>query len=381
MPTFRYENVKKALAETIARDLKPGDRLAPLEELAAAHSVSKNTVKRAVDDLIASRLLIKRGGRIFVLDSKGPSLRIGFIYPWTMQQLHSYQWHHDLILHVQQEVTAEGHELIVLCDVAPEPQSPTPEGFLRTVQSLDGILFFNVFNNQIVYDALAQGVPMLLLHHVQPIHNVDRVDADGAGGVRMAMEHLIGLGHRRIGFLTDRSKSKGGRHLLFEDREEGWSQSLTEAGLSNDRSLILEAPVSEWDEKCTEDFRRMVGGPDPVTAFVCINDIAASYLYKSAHGIGLRVPQDISVVGCENTPLSDLLTPRITSIDIPQDKIAKYAVRKLLGTIADGPNEVLETRFRTRLVVKESTIPPRHQARGITHPATHATSIAAAPAK
>lgn len=363
MSHFRYEKVKTALADLVVADHKPGDRLPTLKELARHFDVSRNTIQKAVDELAAEHVLCKRrGSGIFVSDPKARSLRIGFIYPWTMQQLHTYQWHLDLMRQVEEEVTRHGHELIVSCNVGREADSQAPESLLRALLSLDGVLFFNMYNNRVVRDVIERNVPVVLVHQVSPIYNVDRVEADGAGGTALAAEHLMEMGHRRIGFLTDRSKFRGNHHLLFEAREEGWRETMRSAGLPVDDSLVLHAPPADWDDACMQSFRKMVSGHNPVTAFICINDIAASYLYRAAHNVGLRVPQDLSVVGCENTSLSDLLNPRITSVDIPQSEIGSFAVSKLLRIIHTGRSEHVTTLFRTCLVIKESTAAPRRLA-------------------
>lgn len=356
MANFRYEKIKQLLRNDILSHRAQGERLPSLVELAAHYQASRNTIQRAVDELAAENVLTKRrGSGIYVTAARSKQLRIGFVYPWTLQELHAFQWHHALILHLEQEIARLKHELVVLCNLGRDAGEPLPPGFAQSLWSLDGVIFFNMRNHRVIGETLERRIPALSLHQVGPIHNISRIEADGAGGVYQAARHLIALGHRRIAFVTDRYRRHGQRHLLFEAREEGWRDALLEAGLSCDDSLILQSPRADWDEECFADFKAMVQSPDPVTAFICINDISASYLYKAIFALGMRVPNDISVVGCENTTLSDLLTPRITSVDIPQDRIAIHAVERLIAAIDGGDDDTQTTIYKTRLVIKEST--------------------------
>lgn len=356
MADFRYEKIKQLLRDDILCHRAKGERLPSLIELAAHYQASRNTIQRAVDELAKEGFLTKRrGSGIYVAAARSKHLRIGFVYPWTLQELHAFQWHHALILHVEQEIARLGHELVVLCNVGKDTGEPAPPGFAQSLLSLDGVLFFNMRYHRVIGETLERGIPALSLHQVGPIHNMSRIEADGAGGVYLAARHLIAFGHRRIAFVTDRYRRQGQRHLLFEAREEGWRDALLEAGLPSDDSLILQSPRADWDAECFADFHAMAQAPDPVTAFICINDISASYLYKAINALGLRVPHDISVVGCENTTLSDLLTPRITSVDIPQDQIARHAVDRLVATIQGGSDDMQTVIFKTRLIIKEST--------------------------
>ena len=173
------------------------------------------------------------------------------------------------------------------------------------------------------------------------------VHSDNFAGARTATEYLIGLGHRRIGFLAGRPDLESARL-----REAGFRDAMAAAGLAVDPSLIR---VGEYAPETTEEpARELLTLAGPPTAIFAANDLSAIETMHVAHSLGLAVPGDVSIIGFDNIPESALTEPPLTTIDQSIQQMGREAVRLLVALIdgtADGPRQV---SLPTRLVVRQS---------------------------
>src|SRR5690606_4006645 len=134
------------------------------------------------------------------------------------------------------------------------------------------------------------------------------VDSQNLEGAATATEHLIGLGHRRIGFLAGRPDLESARL-----REEGYRRALSRASIDFDPDLVR---IGGYDpESAEEAARQLLAVEDRPTAIFAANDLSAITTIEVAQASGLQVPQDLSVVGFDNIPESALSNPPLTTID------------------------------------------------------------------
>jgi DNA-binding LacI/PurR family transcriptional regulator len=160
----------------------------------------------------------------------------------------------------------------------------------------------------------------------------DSVRVDNAGGMRQAVEHLLDLGHRRIGFVSGPISSSS-----RNDRLESYRSTLTLRGVTPDPELIWTTPVSEADEEGTGIGKvaalALLKKPNPPTAFCAINDMTAFGVYAGVREAGLEIPRDISVVGFDDIALCEVVTPGLTTVHQPLDELMKSAVELLLARL------------------------------------------------
>jgi LacI family transcriptional regulator len=178
------------------------------------------------------------------------------------------------------------------------------------------------------------------------------VDSDNIHGATMATDHLLALGHRRIAFL-------GGRPDLrsAQLREEGFRTAFFAAGLTPDPDLmkvggyhpdLAEAPAREL----------LTLPPDKrPTAIFAANDLSALKVVEIAGELGLRVPEDVSVMGYDNVPEAASSTPPLSTVAQPLHEMGLTALRILLAMLA-GQTIERHVRMPTELVVRASTAPP-----------------------
>jgi LacI family transcriptional regulator, galactose operon repressor len=172
------------------------------------------------------------------------------------------------------------------------------------------------------------------------------VDSDNFAGAVLATTYLLGLGHRRIGFLGGRPDLESARL-----REAGFRKALADAGVPVDEALVRVGGYrSETAEGPAHD---LLTNPDRPSAVFAANDLSAIATIEVARGLGLRVPDDLSVIGFDNVPESALVSPPLTTIEQPLQRMGAEALR-LLADLIDGVDRDIHVRLPTELVERGS---------------------------
>lgn len=160
---------------------------------------------------------------------------------------------------------------------------------------------------------------------------LDSVRVDNALGAKLAVEHLLSLGHRRIAFVSGPISSANRR-----DRLEGYRATLRAAGVTPDPRLEWTENVNRRDDEeiVTEIGRvaalTLLKQAEPPTAFFAINDMTAVGVYAGCHELGLAIPRDISVVGFDDIHLCRIVNPPLTTVRQPLEALMKSAVNLLI---------------------------------------------------
>jgi LacI family transcriptional regulator len=196
------------------------------------------------------------------------------------------------------------------------------------------------------------GAPVVAVDPHSGRETVPTVDADNLQGGRLATEHLIGLGHRRIGFLGRPPRDLESGPL----REEGYRSALADAGIPADPALVRVADYDENDARTT--VRELLSLPDRPTAVFAANDMSAIATMEVAASMGLRVPEDLSVVGFDNVPESVMSEPALTTVEQPIQMMGRLAVEILLEMLAGREPAQRHVRLPTRLIPRASSAPP-----------------------
>jgi LacI family repressor for deo operon, udp, cdd, tsx, nupC, and nupG len=177
------------------------------------------------------------------------------------------------------------------------------------------------------------------------------VTVENARGAEMAVDHLAGLGHRAIGHVTG---PRG--NVLTETRLEGFTRGLAARGLPLREDWVLEGDFTmDSGAAAARAFLRMADRPSAL--FLSSDEMAVGFM-GVVQAAGLRVPQDVSVVGFDNIEMAQHLTPRLTTIRQPRTRIGESAAELLLGLIdtaaLTGPSDVIEVEF----IARGSAAPP-----------------------
>jgi LacI family transcriptional regulator len=198
-----------------------------------------------------------------------------------------------------------------------------------------------------------QGFPFVVVDPREPPPDgVACVSAMHASGARQATEHLLELGHRRIGAIAG---TPG--WYATEERLGGFRAALAGAGILLDPELVVH---SDWRiPRGTEAARQLLSLPEPPTAIFGFNDNVAIGALHAARERGLSVPDDLSVVGFDDTEQAVIVTPRLTSVRQPLAELGRMGVSLLIRLIDGQRVDALRVELATQLVVRESTAPLR----------------------
>jgi len=179
-----------------------------------------------------------------------------------------------------------------------------------------------------------------------------QVRVDNLTGAKLAVEHLIGLGHRRIGHVGGPSGN-----VLSIVREAGHRAAMTSAGLPFDEAWLLPGDFSLASGAAAAG--RWLGMDRPPTAVFCASDTMAAGFVAALHRAGRDVPADCSVVGFDDIEVAAHTVPALTTIRQPRTEIGQVAARTLLAVIAGDTPVSACTLLSVELIVRDSTAAPR----------------------
>jgi LacI family transcriptional regulator len=251
----------------------------------------------------------------------------------------------ELLKGVARAVRGSGYELIVFSGCGRgEDQVGWERRYLSRVSGTlaDGTILVTPSSVDVTY-----GTPVVAVDHNVASSDLPTVDSDNLNGAVRATEHLIALGHRRIGFLAGRPDLESAQL-----RERGYRLALQEAGIPYDATLVR---IGGYDaESAREPARELLSLSERPSAIFAANDVSAIETISVARSLGLEIPDDVSVVGFDNVPESALCEPPLTTIDQSIQQMGYDAVKLLIELIADRPVPSTHVLLPTRLVVRRS---------------------------
>ncbi|SDQ12477.1 LacI family DNA-binding transcriptional regulator [Pseudovibrio sp. Tun.PSC04-5.I4] len=196
----------------------------------------------------------------------------------------------------------------------------------------------------------------VILSGQDPSMRVDTVTPSNRYGAKLAVDHLLKLGHRNIGHLT------WGRRRVGRQRTEGYLDALRLAGLETHPEMVID--VGDYQQDVVEDnmgkWLREHDGIAPYTAFFCSADNVALGAINALQNTGYNVPKDVSVTGFDNALFGELSNPPLTTMHVPMEEIGHVALNLLEEalTLPDGERSARRVELGCRLVERGSTAPP-----------------------
>ncbi len=325
-----------------------GERLPTFSQLQTEYQVTPGTVSRALLTLQQEGLIVREQGRgIFVAHAtpKAAVHAVGF-RGYDRAGGASEYWS-ELLSGVQH--VAHSHALEVTLLNADSP---------RCLSRVDGVV---IHGHDTLRDDIPSIVPAVGIMEVVPGH--PSIVADDSGGLRVATEHLLGLGHTAIAVIAFL------RSPIIKQRLAGYRAALAQAGLQEIPGLVQD--LEQYHEGRLWDRGRAIArrwvadgsaqGPRALscTAVLCQNDQLAAGLLHGLHEVGIRVPEDVSVIGFDGTAESERATPPLTTVRVPLDEIGAAAMELLVRQIRGERVHRGVLTLPTELVVRGSTGPPR----------------------
>ena len=329
-------------------------------ELARIHQISRNTVRQAMSTLVHEGLLERvRGRGTFVCQlpkvepiTPGSEKRIGVVLMYATDQLNM-----ELLTGINQAAKSRGYQINFTYSEESPSQQLTDIARLQA-DRVAGFIIFPVSNeadNAAIAQLQADNLPFVLVDRYLTNRVTDYVGADNYVGGYRATEHLLILGHSRIGFV-------GANYLettSVRDRWQGYRAALLDHGLPYDETLILSYPPSS-ETSPPDVYTPFLARCDRPSAIFVSTDLQAPLLFKAANRAGFRIPEDLAVVSFDDLSFAVHLTPPLTTVAQSRVDIGLRATHLLINRIEgqiDPPKQIV---LPTTLVIRDSCGTRKH---------------------
>ena len=252
-----------------------------------------------------------------------------------------------------ERVAAESGYAVLLCETREIPRDRHIQTLLE--RQVDGIMV-DAIGGASLPAAMLEGANLVLID--EPPNKWPGVASDAFGAGRLAAEHLLSLGHERFGFLGPATNVHAIRM-----RERGFVRTIGGRGFAVSSTALRRVPATAAGGQV--GMRALLALQSRPTAVFCTNDLVAAGALKVCSVDSVRVPQDMSIVGCDDIELASLLLPELTTVAIPARELGARAARLLLNRMrSDGAGPRPDTRpqrmVASRLVIRGSTaVPPK----------------------
>jgi LacI family transcriptional regulator len=337
---------------------RPSQRGATLQEVADAAGVHRSTASRALNpetaDLISPDVVARIAEAAVRLgyrrDLIAASLRnsrtrlIGVLVPDLANPVFA-----PILAGIEAALAERRYAVLVA-------NAPNDASALELVEGLvarraEGLILATAHaHDPVLYRCIALGVPTVLVNRADPDGRLSSVTPDDCEGMRLAVRHLVRLGHRRIGHLAGPQDASTG--ML---RAEGFRGAMAEAGLTPGPVVTAAAYTREAGYAAAEMLLARRG----LTAIAAANDLLALGAVQALSRRGLRCPDDVSITGHNDMPLMDMVQPPMTTIRISHDRIGREGARLLLERLAIPDLPLAKMCTPPELIVRASTAPAR----------------------
>lgn len=330
-----------------------------IEEIAALAEVSRSTVSRVLNNHPSVRPEV-RSRVLRVIDEQNYAPRAAarslassrtnvlmLLIPRSAAVIFSDPFF-PLVIQGITEACADDGYFLMLSMVTNEQEQEFYHRILRA-RYMDGIILLSSdIDDPILPLLVKDGVPLVLIGRHPSFQDVCWVDVENRDAARQAVAHLIDQGHRRIGTIT------GPLNMVVSiDRRDGYEQALLEAGLPIVPELVVEGNFTQ--ENGYHAMEQLLSLPQPPTAVFAASDATAIGALRALHAAGLRVPDDVAVVGFDDVPLASFAMPPLTTMRQPVQELGSVALQLLVERLEHPRTPRRQVRLPATLVQREST--------------------------
>lgn len=251
----------------------------------------------------------------------------------------------EIYLSVEKEVRAQGMNLFIE-PIDSDSKNNLVLPTLLNNHEIDGILILSHISTEYISKVISTGIPTVLIDHHAPSLMADSILTNNRFGAYTAVAHLIQLGHRDIAFVGDVGISPS-----YQERLEGYLLALKQYGIEPNQDFMF-LKAQENQEEINRYIENLQIQP---SAWFCVNDGHGFLVSSVLQQRGYKVPDDVSVCSFDNGQLSQIATPKITTMDIDLNYYGKKAVEQLCWRIQNKEEPIHEILLPTRLMIREST--------------------------
>lgn len=355
----KYMRLKEEIVSWIAGGrYRPGDKLPSENELSEQFGLSRQTVRQSIGELVQEGWLSREQGKgTFVArlsgerKNAGGGKTVGLITTYISDYIFP-----SIVRGVESALKERGYRLLL---------SSTDNRKDRERESLEMMLGQGVSGLIVEPTRSAEGnpnfdaymalqyhdIPLLMINERYPDLDCPCVKLDDEAGGHMAVDHLLGAGRKRVAgfFKTD--------DLQGVSRMKGFVRAHRERGVPLDPELIVRFSTEQRDSRPLEALRELLGKKEPPDAIVCYNDQLAVAQLDVVREAGLRVPEDLAIVGYDDSFLATATEVKLTSIVHPKAEMGEKAATLLLDMLENGQRQAGPGwEYAPSLVVRQSTV-------------------------
>lgn len=360
-PIPLYYQVKKMIiGEIMRKNLKKGDIIAKEMDMCEKYNVSRITIRRAISELVTEKVLYRVSGvGTFVNDLTEKDFhvsekdrQIALVVPDIEDLAIS-----AIFSGIDDAAQAHDYEIIIYSSGRRIEKENYNLSHLLQSNSTGAIIFPNwgTANASHIFELKRREFPFVLIDRYFRDIETDYVVTDNISGAVDAVNHLVKLGHRRIGFIGGPDNSAG------DDRREGYRRALSKNGIVIDDNLVAtlakdcySLPQVEPESGGYEEARHLLKVKNRPTAIFAASDGFALGAMRAIKDAGLKIPDDIAVVGFDNLKYAPLLEVPLTTVAQPFKEIGQKAIKILMDKIQDKNKELCQLVLKPELIVRKS---------------------------
>lgn len=260
------------------------------------------------------------------------------------------QFYPDVMEKLSKGLQAEGYHVLVL--MAEKTADNTDDVLEKVLDyQADGIVLASVaMSSELASRCRAEGVPVVLFNRTQDNNSLSSITSDNVAGGRKVAEHFIENGYRRIAYISGWSGASTQR-----DREAGFCEALAAAGVK----LFAREEGNFHFEQAKLAARQMFSVDErPDAVFVCNDHMAIAVMDVLRDELGLRIPEDVAVVGYDDVPAAAWASYKLTSVRQPANRMVEQTIETLLLQIEDDDAPPVRLALDGPLVVRSSSVKP-----------------------
>jgi GntR family transcriptional regulator, arabinose operon transcriptional repressor len=360
----KYNMVKEQITDWITSGkVKPGEKIHSENELVKMFGVSRHTVRQAVGDLVHEGWLYREQGagtfcsfkqeenQTTVPPAQTNGKNIGVITTYISDYIFP-----SIIRGIESYLSNQGYSLTFACtDNDIEKEKLCLQTMLN--RNIDGLIVeptkSSVYNPNIHYylELEQRNIPYLMINQFYPQLAPPHIVVNDEHGGYIATEHLIKLGHRKIIglFKTD--------DLQGVNRMQGFIRAFREHGITFFPDMVISYSTEDMNEKVKDQLNKFYSSDDKPTAIVCYNDQLALMVLDVLRNYQISVPDDVSIVGYDDSFLAETFEVKLTSIAHPKMEMGIEAAKRIVSAVEGKDNNPQSIIYEPELVVRNSTAP------------------------
>jgi LacI family transcriptional regulator len=332
-----YLKIKKDLQKKIEEGYYKKGLFLPYEKkLSNKYKVSLITIKRALFELENEGLIIKQQGKgsyIKKIEIHNSIKSILVILPLSSNIFFYDEFYGDVWRGMENEANLLGHNLLYTIH---SPYSKNKNEFLNSInkEQICGVVIVNEINKEILFSLQERNIPFILVDYNYGYYPA--IITDNIDGAFEAVNYLISSGHKKIACISIPTFGKS-----FNERIEGYKKALKFNKIEEQYIYIQEKKkiqgfgMEEIIEFGYHTCQKLLKDRKDISAIFCVNDSVAIGAMKAIKEHGLKIPEDISIVGFDGIESSQFTQPSLTTMEIPKEKMGRLGIRKIIEIIEE----------------------------------------------